>query len=84
MYRITQDQMSNQMLIVSQEYGEIRRSPEGNEYVYLPLPIARIPIGYGRDAAQAEIAAVLIVQALHSAYGNLSTFAQLLENYRDK
>jgi hypothetical protein len=53
----------NAVLVVADDYGETMEV-EGVVYKYEPLPICRVPIGWGRTEAEAKELAVRIAEAL--------------------
>lgn len=62
--KVIQSQMSSSWMVVREEYGEIREAPNGVKFSYEPLPLCRVPQGYGRINEEAKGLAETIARLL--------------------
>lgn len=62
--KVVQSSMYGTWMVVQSCYGEERTFPDGQKYTYEPIPLARIPDGFGRSPSEAEILALHIAALL--------------------
>ena len=64
--RVIESENSIGWRIVQDDYGEHRTDQNGRAYVYMPLPICRVPVGYGRTSEEARALADQICELLNA------------------
>lgn len=68
-------------LVVDESYGS-KWIKSGVEFTFMPLPLAKIPIGYGRTSDQAKALAELVCDQLtDSLECDLDTYYSLKSTY---
>lgn len=64
--KVVESKMSSSFLVVQDCYGEERTALNGVKYSYEPLPLCRVPDGYGRTREEARVLAERIARLLEA------------------
>lgn len=77
--KVVESKMSSSLLVVQDCYGEERIAPNGVKYSYEPLPLCRVPNGYGRTKDEARMLAERIATLLEEDYKRLEEDVEIIE-----
>lgn len=65
MFKCMRSPMSESFQIVHKDFGR-KFEKDGKVWSWEPVPVVRVPIGYGRTAEQAEKLAMWLVQCMNA------------------